>query len=238
MTRSLSADAYRQQLEKYQTRLSLLVNTARQRGIPSVLVFEGWDAAGKGSAIRRMVAGLDARDYRVILTAKPTDEERSRHYLWRFWRHLPSAGRIAVFDRSWYGRVLVERVEGLATEREWRRAYAEINDFERQLVRHGTVLAKFFLHITPEEQERRFGERGSLPYKRWKLTPEDWRNRKRWGDYEIAVHEMVERTSTPSAPWVLVEGNDKRHARIRVLETTCAVLEKALEQPVEEEAED
>lgn len=234
MSKSLEREAYREKLARYQSRLSLLQRTARERRISTILVFEGWDAAGKGGAIRRMVAALDARDYQVISITKPTDEEYAHHYMWRFWRHLPRGGRFTIFDRSWYGRVLVERIEGFATEREWRRAYAEINDFERQLVNHGIVLAKFWIHITPEEQEKRFEIRRVLPYKRWKLTPEDWRNRNRWRDYELAVHDMVERTSTHIAPWHIVEGNDKRFARIQVLETVCDTLERALEPQPDE----
>jgi polyphosphate kinase 2 (PPK2 family) len=192
------------------------------------VVFEGWDAAGKGGAIRRITAALDARDYRVISIAAPSDEERAQHYLWRFWRYLPRAGRFTIFDRSWYGRVLVERVEGFATEREWRRAYAEINDFEQRLVDHGNILVKFWIHITREVQEERFKARLQVPHKRWKITDEDWRNREKWGDYEMAVNTMIEKTSTRTAPWVLVEGNDKRYARIKVLEAVCNNLERAL----------
>ena len=234
MARTLERDDYREKIVRYQSRLSLLQRTARERKISTILTFEGWDAAGKGGVIRRMVAALEARDYQVISITKPTDEEYDHHYMWRFWRHLPRAGRFTIFDRSWYGRVLVERIEGFASERDWRRAYGEINDFERQLVDHGIVLAKFWIHITPEEQEQRFEARRVVPYKRWKLTPEDWRNRHRWRDYELAVHDMVERTSTPIAPWHIVEGNDKRYARIKVLETVCDTLERALEQKPDE----
>ena len=193
-----------------------------------VLLFEGWDAAGKGGAIRRVVRALDARFYRVIAVAAPTEEERAHHYLWRFWRHVPRAGRVTIFDRSWYGRVLVERIEGFAKEREWMRAYAEINDFESELAGHGIVLKKFWIHTTPEEQEVRFKSRAEDPLKSWKLTEEDWRNRDRWEAYERAVSDMVERTSTQMAPWSLIEGNDKRHARVRVLAEVCTALEKAL----------
>ncbi len=229
LTQNLPKDVYQAELAKYQGRLSLLQRTARERDISTIVVFQGWDAAGKGGAIRRLVAPLDARDYDIITISAPTDEELAHHYLWRFWRHLPRGGRFTIFDRSWYGRVMVERIEGFATEREWRRAYGEINDFERQLVQHGSVVVKFWLHITPEEQEARFKARLEVPYKRWKLTPEDWRNRNRWQDYEIAVHDMVERTSTRYAPWTLVEGNDKRFARVKVLQTVCNALENALE---------
>lgn len=215
-------------IERQQGRLNLLQRKAREKGVSTILVFEGWDAAGKGGAIRRVTAALDARDYRVIPIAAPTDEERAQHYLWRFWRHLGRAGRVTIFDRSWYGRVLVERVEGFASEREWLRAYAEINQFERQLVDHGIVLTKCWLHVTHDEQLRRFREREATPHKRWKLTDEDWRNRDRWNAYEQAVNDMIERTSTHEAPWTLVPANDKNLARLTVLETVCDRLERGL----------
>ncbi len=215
-------------LREQTARLHALYRTARECGTSSVLVFEGWDAAGKGGAIRRVIASLDARDYLVIPIAAPTDEERRHHYLWRFWRHLQRAGRVTIFDRSWYGRVLVERVEGLASVAEWRRAYAEINDFEQDLTEHGILLSKYFLHIDKDEQLRRFERRQRIPYKRWKLTDEDWRNRDKWNLYEAAVNDMVQRTSTRTAPWILVEGNDKKHARVKVLTTLCDRLEEAL----------
>jgi polyphosphate:AMP phosphotransferase len=224
----LDKKRYQLQLAKYQGELNRLHRKAHEQRISTILVFEGWDAAGKGGAIRRVVAALDARDVQVIPIAVPTDEEREHHYLWRFWRHLSRAGRVTIFDRSWYGRVLVERVEGLAGEREWRRAYAEINDFEQQLVDHGIVLVKFWIHISRDEQARRFKARSETSYKRWKITDEDWRNREKWEQYEIAAHDMVERTSTRIAPWVLVEGNNKRYARIKVLKSVCRSLRKAL----------
>jgi polyphosphate kinase 2 (PPK2 family) len=196
-------------------------------------VFEGWDAAGKGGAIRRLTPALDARDYEVISVAAPTDEENAHHYLWRFWRFLPRDGRFLIFDRSWYGRVLVERIEGFATNEEWLRAYEEINDFERQLIEHGSVLVKFWINVTPEEQERRFREREETPYKRWKLTEEDWRNRDRWRAYELAVDDMVRLTSG-AAPWHLVEGDNKRFARVRVIDTVCDALDRALGYPLRE----
>jgi len=229
MERSVAKELYKTRLRELQGRLNLLTRRAREANVSTILVFEGWDAAGKGGAIRRVIAGMHARNYRVISTAAPTDEERAQHYLWRFWRYLPRAGRVTLFDRSWYGRVLVERVEDLATRKEWRRAYAEINDFEQQLVHHGDVVLKFWMHITADEQARRFEERRIVPHKRWKLTDEDWRNRERWHDYEVAVNEMVERTSTQTAPWILVEGNDKRYARLRVLEAACEALERRLD---------
>ncbi len=217
-----------EQIERLQGRLNRLQQRAALGGVSTVLVFEGWDAAGKGGAIRRVTGALDARDYQVIPIAAPTDEERAHHYLWRFWRHLSRAGRVTIYDRSWYGRVLVERIEGFATEREWMRAYAEINQFEDQLVAHGILLVKFWLHVTPEEQLRRFSERERVRWKRWKITPEDWRNREKWAQYETAVNEMIERTSTRMAPWMLVEADNKHHARIKVLRTVCERLEATL----------
>lgn len=230
LERKLSKSDYHSRLEQLLAKLNRLHRAARQRALSTIMAFEGWDAAGKGGVIRRIVPALDARHYRVISIGPPTDEERARHYLWRFWRHLPRAGRVTIFDRSWYGRVLVERVEQFATERQWRRAYAEINEFERQLIEHGVVLVKCWLHISREEQEERFKEREKTAFKRWKLTEEDWRNRERWDRYEIAVHDMVERTSTRIAPWTLVEGNDKRYARIKVLERLCEQLERRLDE--------
>ncbi len=229
LTKKLAKKDYPRKRDELQARLNLLHRKARDRKISAALVFEGWDAGGKGGAIRRITPALDARDYRVIQIAAPSDEEKAHHYLWRFWRHLSRAGRFMIFDRSWYGRVLVERVEGFATDVEWRRAYAEINDFEQQLVEYGIVLVKFWLHISPEEQERRFQARAKVPYKRWKLSAEDWRNREKWGRYELAVNDMIERTSTPIAPWVLVEGEDKRYARVKVLNSVCESLERALD---------
>jgi polyphosphate:AMP phosphotransferase len=228
MSQAISKKAFATELEKYQGRLNLLHRKATDKGLSTILVFEGWDAAGKGGAIRRLTAALDARSYQVIPIAAPTDEERAHHYLWRFWRHLSRAGRLTIFDRSWYGRVLVERVEGFAAEAEWRRAYSEINEFEDELVDHGIVLIKYWVHITQDEQLRRFKEREQAQYKQWKLTAEDWRNRAKWGDYERAVNDMVERTSTRVAPWTLVEGNDKYFARLKILKAACSRISKAL----------
>jgi polyphosphate:AMP phosphotransferase len=227
-TQAVPKKAFSKKLEELQGRLNRLQRKAQSKGVSAILLFEGWDAAGKGGAIRRVTAALDARSYQVIPIAAPTDEERAHHYLWRFWRHLSRAGRVTIFDRSWYGRVLVERVEGFASEPEWRRGYSEINDFENELVDSGIVLVKYWLHITPDEQLRRFKEREQAGYKRWKLTDEDWRNREKWGDYERAVNEMVERTSTRRAPWTLVEANDKYFARLKVLKTACDALAKAV----------
>ncbi|MFO1119365.1 MAG: polyphosphate:AMP phosphotransferase [Rhodospirillales bacterium] len=225
VSRTIDAKVYDQRKEEFQGKLNLVVRKAKDLGVSSILVFEGWDAAGKGGAIRRIVAALDARDYGVIPIAAPTEEERAQHYLWRFWRHLSRAGRMTIFDRSWYGRVLVERVEGFAQEAEWKRAYAEINDFEDQLVRHGIVLCKFWFHISKDEQLARFKAREGTPYKRWKLTDEDWRNREKWDQYEEAVDDMIEHTSSMLAPWTLVEANDKRYARVKVLKTVYERLQ-------------
>jgi polyphosphate:AMP phosphotransferase len=219
---------YKRSLAQYQGQLNLLQRKAKNKNVSTILVFEGWDAGGKGGAIRRITSALDAREAQVIPIAAPTDEEKAHHYLWRFWRHLPRAGRITIFDRSWYGRVLVERVEGFATEEEWARAYAEINAFERQLVEHDIILLKFWLHISKEEQLRRFKAREETSFKRWKITDEDWRNREKWDEYETAVHAMVERTSTKARPWILVEGNDKKYARVKVLKTLCERLESSV----------
>ena len=230
LDQKLSDDEFDRELAEQQARLNELQRRAGKNGVSTIIVFEGWDAAGKGSAIRRVTASLDARDYQVIPIAAPTDEEGSRHYLWRFWRHLSRAGRITIFDRSWYGRVLVERVERFATEAEYMRAYGEITHFEEQLVSDGILLLKFWIHISKDEQLRRFRERSHTSYKQWKITDEDWRNRKRWPDYTVAVNDMVARTSTEIAPWTLVEGNDKNFARIKVLRTVADRLDDRLKQ--------
>ena len=229
MSPQLRKPDYSARLRQEQRRMHLLQRQALEQKRSSILVFEGPDAAGKGGAIRRLLPTLDARNYRVLQYGAPTDEEQAHHYLWRFWRRLARSGRLTIFDRSWYGRVLVERVEGLASNDEWRRAYAEINDFEDQLVEFGMVLVKFWLHVTPEEQAARFQDRKKKPYKRWKLTAEDWRNRGKWYEYEEAAHDMVKYTSTHAAPWELIPANDKSFARIKVLETFGDHLEKALE---------
>ncbi|MGD2075388.1 MAG: polyphosphate:AMP phosphotransferase [Gammaproteobacteria bacterium] len=228
MTQALDKKDYQQQLKQHQARLNLLSRQALKKKISTIVLLEGPDAGGKGGAVRRITAALDARNYQVIPIAAPSDEEKARHYLWRFWRHLSRAGRVTIFDRSWYGRVLVERVENLASAPEWKRAYAEINDFEEQLVEHGMVLVKYWLHISSDEQLARFKAREETPHKRWKITDEDWRNRERWADYDRAVNDMVQQTSTLHSPWTLVEGNDKRFARVKVIRTLCAQLEGAL----------
>ena len=230
LDRPLAKKDYERELEKWQGRLNLLSRDPRFCDISVVAVFEGNDAAGKGGAIRRVTGALDARRYRTVPVAAPTEEERAQPYLWRFWRHLPRRGFMTIFDRSWYGRVLVERVEGYCAEADWMRAYTEINDFEQQLVRHGVVVVKFWLAISPEEQLRRFHEREKTSFKRFKITGDDWRNRKKWGAYERAVCDMVDRTSTGIAPWTLVEANNKYHARIKVLRTLCDAVEQALDR--------
>lgn len=226
--RSVPDSEYKSQLAHWQSRLSNLVRDARFRKRALVVVFEGADAAGKGGAIRRIAAALDARQYQITPVAAPTEEERSHPYLWRFWRHLPRRGKIAIFDRSWYGRVLVERVEGFCSEADWLRAYSEINDFEHEIMDAGMVVVKFWLQISQDEQLRRFQVREQVAFKRFKITQEDWRNREKWGHYQQAICDMVERTSTGGAPWNLVEANHKNHARIKILRTLCEQLERAL----------
>ena len=225
---TLSKPTYRKRLEKYQGQLNLLTRDKAFRKRSMVVVFEGSDAAGKGSSIRRITAALDARFYRLIPIAAPTAEELAQPYLWRFWRQLPRHGHVSIFDRSWYGRVLVERVEGYCSEADWMRAYHEINDFEEQLADNGVVLVKFWLAITPEEQLRRFREREEVAFKNYKITEDDWRNREKWPAYEQAVCDMVERSSTRNASWTLIPANDKRFARIEVLKTLCESLEQQL----------
>jgi AMP-polyphosphate phosphotransferase len=224
----LEQKTYERELKELQAQMHLLGLEVYRQHRPVTLVFEGWDAAGKGGAIKRLTEKLDPRGYIVHAIAAPASEEQAHHYLYRFWRRLPARGEIAIFDRSWYGRVLVERIEGFARQDEWQRAYAEINEFERQLVEFGTIVCKFWLHISPDEQLRRFEERQNVLYKAWKLTDDDWRNREKWPRYEQAVDEMLLRTSTPAAPWTVVESEDKRFARIKVLRTVVRRLEEQL----------
>ncbi|TDR50372.1 polyphosphate:AMP phosphotransferase [Halomonas ventosae] len=227
----LKKSDYAERLVEAQGRLAINAREMARRRIPVVLAFEGLDAAGKGGSIHRVTASLDARQYRVHRIAAPSDEELALPWAWRFWRRLPADGRIAIFDRSWYGRVLVERVEGLAPESAWRRAYAEIREFERQLLAHGAVLGKLFLAISQEEQLRRFEARAATPHKRHKLTDEDWRNRERWEDYERAIDEMFARTQSPGAEWTLIACDDKRRARLAVIEEVNRRLEMRLASP-------
>jgi polyphosphate:AMP phosphotransferase len=224
----LEKKEYEEQLAYWQGKLNKL---SRKKGfgeISVVAVFEGNDAAGKGGSIRRVTRALDARRYQVVPIAAPTDEEADHPYLWRFWRHLPERGKFVIFDRSWYGRVLVERVEGFCAEADWMRAYGEINDFEEQLIRNRTLVVKFWLSIDPDEQLRRFKEREEIPFKNFKITEDDWRNREKWPLYEEAVCDMVERTGTQIAPWTLVEANSKRYARVKILKTLVKRIEQAL----------
>lgn len=225
----LARKDYDVELERLQNELHLLAYQVYAQKRPMVIVFEGWDAAGKGGAIKRLTAKMDPRGYVVWPIAAPSGDDKTRHYLYRFWRRLPEQGQIAIFDRSWYGRVLVERVEGFCTEAAWKRAYSEINQFERQLRDFGTIILKFWLHLSQEEQLRRFKEREKTDYKSWKITDEDWRNRGKWEDYERAVEDMLLKTSTHAAPWTVVEANDKWHARVKVLKTTVDKLKQELE---------
>ena len=228
MSVSLDREAYEAQREEFNERLLKAEHELYLARIPAVICYEGWDAGGKGGNIKRVTQGLDPRGYEVVPIAAPTKEEKAHHYLWRFWRRIPKAGHITIFDRTWYGRVLVERVEGFCSEADWKRAYDEINEFERQLVDFGAVLVKFWLQIDSAEQLRRFQERQNTPYKQWKITDEDWRNREKRPKYEPAVAEMLRRTSTPHAPWTILEANCKFYARIKALRTVAEALEQAV----------
>lgn len=228
LTKKLDNKKYKAQLQKWQSRVNALSWEAREQRRSVVMLFEGLDAAGKGSTIRRITQAVDARLYQVISVAKPTDEEAAHHYLWRFWRHLPMAGFFSIYDRSWYGRVLVERVENFTPEADWKRGYTEINLFEQQLSEHGIILLKFWLHLSPEEQLRRFRQREEIPWKQHKITEEDWRNRDKWNDYKLAINDMVQHTSTSIAPWHLVSAEDKKHGRIEVLKLLAKTLKREL----------
>lgn len=225
LNKDIEKSEYKERLKDLQERLGLLHADIHRRKIPVILVFEGWDAAGKGGTIKRLTKPLDPRGYEVIPIAAPNDIERAHHYLWRFWSQFPIAGHMAIFDRSWYGRVMVERIEGFCSEEEWKRAYSEINHMEENLSNEGYLIIKFWLHIDKEEQGKRFKERQENPDKQWKITEEDWRNREKWDKYEKAVDEMIVRTSTAYAPWVVVEANSKKYARIKVLETVVDGIE-------------
>ena len=225
---SLSREQYHRKKKELQKRLGLLHSELYRRRIPVVLAFEGWDAGGKGGAIKRLTQALDPRGYAVHPTSAPNDLEKSHHYLWRFWNQMPKSGHIAIFDRTWYGRVMVERIEGFCSVNEWERAYKEINDMEKHIANFGTVVLKFWMQIDRDEQKRRFQMRQEDPAKAWKITDEDWRNREKWDLYEEAVDEMLIRTSTSYAPWMIVEGNDKLYARIKVLQAVVDAIEHVL----------
>ena len=230
LTLSYTKEEYKERLKKLQKKIQKLHGELYRRRIPVVLGFEGWDAGGKGGAIKRLTQKMDSRGYVVHPTASPNDIERAHHYLWRFWTDMPKAGHVTIFDRTWYGRVMVERIEGFCTRGEWQRAYKEINDMERDLTDAGAIVLKFWMQIDKDEQERRFRDREENPEKRWKITDEDWRNRAKWDQYEEAVNEMLLRTSTPNAPWIVVEGNCKYYARIKVLETVCDAIEARIRE--------
>ena len=231
---SIDEEEYKKELKKLQTRLSELHNIIYRKKIPVILCYEGWDAAGKGGNIRRVAYPLDPRGFDVHPIASPLPHELNRQYLWRFWTRLPRTGHICIFDRTWYGRVMVERLEGFCSEKDWQRAYNEINEFERQLTDWGAVVIKFWIHIDQETQLARFTERQNTPEKVWKITDEDWRNREKWPQYEVAVDEMLQKTSTKNAPWYIIESNDKKYARIRTLKIIIKALEKACENHFEQ----
>ena len=227
---SLTDEEYRKELKKLQKRLGELHNVVYRKKIPVILCYEGWDAAGKGGNIRRIARPLDPRGFDVIPIASPEPHELNRQYLWRFWTRLPRSGHFCIFDRTWYGRVMVERLEGFCTEDDWKRAFNEINEFERQLTDWGAVVLKFWIHIDQDTQLARFNDRQNTPEKQWKLTEEDWRNREKWPLYEEAIDEMIQKTSTENAPWFIIESNDKKFARIRTLRIVIDALEKACKE--------
>jgi len=226
LDKTLEPEAYKELLKKRQKKLSELHNVLYKEKIPVIIAYEGWDAAGKGGNIKRLTAALDPRGYEVVPIASPTPTELAHHYLWRFWQHIPKDGHVAVFDRTWYGRLMVERLEGFATEEEWKRAYREINEFEHTLHEWGAIILKFWLHIDKDEQLRRFKEREAIPEKNWKITPEDWRNRDKWDAYEVAVNDMLRLTSTDFAPWTIVESQDKKYGRIKTIDAFIDAVEK------------
>lgn len=230
LNKSLTRDEYKTQIDALQKRLEFLHSELYRRKIPVVIGFEGWDAGGKGGAIKRLTSHLDPRGYQVCPTAAPNDIEKKHHYMWRFWNRMPKAGHVAIFDRTWYGRVMVERIEGFCKEEDWKRAYTEINEMEAHMANAGAIVLKFWLQIDKDEQERRFKERMETPDKQWKITDEDWRNRDKWDQYELAVNEMLVRTSTTYAPWIVVEGNDKYYARVKVLRTVVEAIEDKIRQ--------
>ena len=229
LDQELSREDYKKELDKYQKELSELHNRLYRKKVPVVIVYEGWDAAGKGGNIKRLTEALDPRGYEVHPIASPEPHEKARHYLWRFWKRLPKTGHVAIFDRSWYGRVMVERVEGFCSENEWQRAFHEMNEFEKELEDWGAVIIKFWVQIDKDTQLERFREREETPEKRWKITEEDWRNREKWDSYETAVNEMLEKTSTEFAPWHILESDNKYYARIKALRIVTEALKKKLD---------
>lgn len=226
--KSLSDEEYKEQLTKLQNHLKELHNRLYRKKVPVVMVYEGWDAAGKGGNIKRITEALDPRGFEVQPIASPEPHEKARHYLWRFWMRLPKTGHIAIFDRSWYGRVMVERLEGFCSENDWKRAYNEMNEFEKELHDWGAVIIKFWVQIDKDTQLARFTDRQNTPEKQWKITDEDWRNREKWDEYEVAVNEMIQKTSTTFAPWHILESVDKKYARIKALKIVIEELEKVL----------
>jgi len=225
---SLSREEYERALKKHQERIREIEHEIYVRRLPVIMAFEGWDAAGKGGCIKRLVQRMDPRGYEVVTTAAPNEIELRHHYLWRFSMNIPKAGHVVIFDRSWYGRVLVERIEGFCTEKEWKRAYSEINEMEEHWANFGAVILKFWIHVSKDEQLKRFESRQKTKHKQWKITDEDWRNREKWGLYKVAADEMLYRTSTSYAPWTVIEANSKLYARIKTLETVIDTVEKHL----------
>lgn len=230
LDKTLDEDIYSQELKKQQKRLSKLHQRLYALKLPVIICFEGWDAAGKGGTIRRIASALDPRGFEAVPIAAPEPHELNRHYLWRFWQHIPKSGHVVIFDRTWYGRVMVERIEGFTEEKRWRAAYQEIKEFESNLYESGILVLKFWMHIDKEEQLRRFNDRTNTPEKRWKITDEDWRNREKWDQYEVAVNEMLQKTSTDFAPWHIIENNDKKYGRIRTLNIINDTLEMWIEK--------
>lgn len=228
LDKEIETDEYRKELKELQNRLGELHNRLYRKKVPVIIAYEGWDAAGKGGNIKRIAGALDPRGYEVHPIASPEPHEKARHYLWRFWTRLPKTGHIAIFDRTWYGRVMVERLEGFCSENDWMRAYNEINEFEKELHDWGAVIIKFWVQIDKDTQLERFNERQNTPEKQWKITDEDWRNRDKWDAYETAVNEMIQKTSTSYAPWHILESVDKKYARIKALKIVVEEQEKVL----------
>ena len=228
LSKTISPEKYEESKKLYQQKLETFQYELFRKKRSMIIVFEGWDAAGKGGDIHRLVEELNPRLYRVVPVGSPNDIEKAHHYLWRFCEGIPKAGHITIFDRSWYGRVLVERVEGLCSEGDWKRAYREINEFENILAGTGAIILKFWLHIDKDTQLERFKSRQNDPVKSWKITDEDWRNRDKWEEYKIAVDEMLQKTSTINAPWTVVESNDKSYSRIKILKTVAEVIEREM----------